>query len=140
MNTPTYKEQFDKITEAYIKGNIEPYKSNFCFCGTIAPEEYSSEGFKNWNNYDGKFVQSKHFYSLIEYGQMEEALFIPLNAYNGRTSSLSGLRLTEEDEGYEDALFTGMCDALDVLKQIHISKGEIIDDVPVFKKRKIQTF
>ncbi len=132
---PSYKEQFDKITEAYIKGEIKPYKSNFCFCGTIAPEEYSADGHKNWNNHDGKFMQHKHFYTLSEYGKMEEALFIPLHAFNGKISGMNIYRLEEGDEGYEDAMFDGMCAALEVLKQIHVHKGDIADEYPVFKKR-----
>ena len=135
MNTPTYKEQFDKITEAYIRGEIKPFNSTFCFCGTLAPEEYSNEGFKNWNDHDGRFNQKKHFYSLEQYGDMEEALFSALGAYTGRMSSF--IKPCLESDEYEDVLFNGMCAALEVLKQIHISKGEVIDETPKFTKREL---
>ena len=39
----------------------------------------------------------------------------------------------------EDKLFEGMCAALEVLKQIHKERGEDVDSVPEFKKRKLQT-
>lgn len=41
------------------------------------------------------------------------------------------------NEQYEAALFAGMSAALDVLKQIHIERGEVIDEVPVFTKRQL---
>lgn len=133
MNKLTYKQAFDKITEAYIRGEIQPYKSNFCFCGTIAPEEYSAEGFKNWNNHDGKFDQAKHFYTLAEYGKMERALFYHLGVPESDRISY-GRGIEKSDEGYEDALFNGMVAALEVLKQIHKDRGENVEDFQFTKR------
>lgn len=39
---------------------------------------------------------------------------------------------------YENKLFNGMVAALEVLKQIHIEHGEVIDEEPVFTKRILQ--
>lgn len=40
---------------------------------------------------------------------------------------------------YEDALFEGMCKALEVLKQIHIERGENVEENDnVFHKRTIK--
>jgi uncharacterized protein YbcC (UPF0753/DUF2309 family) len=39
---------------------------------------------------------------------------------------------------YENELFIAFEKTLERLKQIHISKGEVIDDAPVFKKRILQ--
>lgn len=138
MNQLTYKEAENLIFDAYFKDEILPFKSTFCFCGTLAPNEYSNEGFKNWNNHDGKFDQSKHFYTLNEYARMEEALFIPLGAYNGTISNLSPDHLNEGDIYFEDALFKGMCAALEVLKIIHLQRGEVIDNPVNLKKRELQ--
>jgi len=119
MNTPTYKEQFDKITEAYIKGEIEPYRANFCFCGTLCDNSSSWFGIcevehHNYKHYNGE-----------EYVMMEVAL-------------LDTLRDVDRvDIEWEDKLFEGMVAALEVLKEIHISKGEIIDETPKFSKREL---
>lgn len=145
MNKLTYKEAYDKIIQAYFKDEIQPYDSNFCFCGTLAPEIYSNVGYKNWNNHDGKFDQSKHFYLLKEYYRMELALFKPLCA----TSSVvlpnrpipigyCAGKLKKDAEEYEDALFEGMCAALEVLKEIHRIRGENVDDLPVLTKRNLE--
>src|SRR5688572_14773360 len=35
MNTPTYKEQFDKITTAYINNELQPWQECACFIGNL---------------------------------------------------------------------------------------------------------
>jgi hypothetical protein len=138
---PTYREQYDKIIQAYFKDEIKPYNSNFCFCGTLAPDIYARDGYKNWNNHAGGFNKKQQPYTLEEYYRMEKALFLELNAYEGRidgkTCSLSSKCLERHHDGYEDALFAGMCAALDELKKIHEERGEVIDEVPEFTKRNL---
>jgi hypothetical protein len=138
---PSYREQFNKITEAYIRGEIKPYNAEFCFCGTIA-------GSCKWqlcsNGYNG--------YSLVNYCRMEDALLIVIKnrmieffpgmtKYADCTGDADMLRYEiESHPQYEEALFNGMCAALEVLKQIHIERGEVIDeDIPVFTKRELIT-
>ena len=132
MNTqlPTYEQQFNKITEAYIKDEIEPYDSEFCFCGTLNPYR-NIEGLSMAWNYDlnGVTQQYRHPqpYTYKEYKRMEIALFDNLR------------EVVKGNAGWEERLFSGMCEALEVLKQIHIERGEVIDDTPVFKKRELLT-
>lgn len=116
--TPTYKEQFDKITEAYIKGEIRPYDARFCFCGTLC------DSTSRWFAVCGEVHLDYGVYTGRDYVAMENAL-------------LDKVWMSEHSSLYEDALFEGMCNALEVLKQIHISKGEIIDEVPAFTKREL---
>jgi hypothetical protein len=135
MNTPTYKEQFDKITSAYIKGEIEPMSPSFCFCGTLAEN-------KDWCVLEP--FTNKHGYSSFEYKHMEDALLtelMPLGVERcigwgtptpGRWTGYPNT----DDPTYEDRLFAGMCKALDVLKEIHEFRGEIVDPIP-FKKREL---
>jgi hypothetical protein len=63
---------------------------------------------------------------------MEKALF------SNFRDRFSYDRLNDYPE-YEDELFAGMCAAIDVLKQVHIEHGEVIDEVPVFEKRVLNT-
>lgn len=141
METPTYAEQFNKITEAYIQGKIQPYDREFCFCGTLGYVKTDDMGSK-WDY---------RLYYWDEYHKMEVALLKTLrdetigrdkceSIYIDKPGGAADLRHELKTHvNYEAALFNGMCAALEVLKQIHISRGEIIDDVPQFTKRKLQT-
>lgn len=104
MKQLTYRQAYDKIIDAYFKDEIEPMKQEFCFCGTIAPNG-------NWH-IQGK---GKYPYSTIEYMRMESAL---LNKVGDRIDS----------QDYESDLFEGMSAALEVLKEIHRSRGENVDE------------
>lgn len=132
MNTLTYKQAFDKITEAYLKGEIEPFYPEFCFCGTLC------NGRDSWQN--SSFRQRFHQYSWDEYGRMERALFssMPGVIWVGN-GDIDIDRHPSNNPNYETILFEGMCAALEVLKQIHIERGEIIDEVQVFTKRQLAT-
>lgn len=137
MNNPTYKEQFDKITRAYINDEIQPYDIEFCFCGTLS---YKKDALGWWDT---------DFYCFQDLHNMEFELLntIMVKTIGGNDiyiqSDLDNDNCWEKRDAvknhsnYEDAVFEGMCKALDVLKAIHISKGEVIDEVPAFQKRKL---
>src|SRR5258706_548549 len=62
---PTYKEQFDKVTEAYINGTLEPYRSCACFIGNML-------GGSDWDGF-----RKKDYYGVVgdqntEHGWTEE--------------------------------------------------------------------
>jgi len=120
----THKQAYDKIIDAYFKDEIQPYDAKFCFCGTLAENSY------DWHNRSSNiFEEIKHrdykYYKGVDYARMEHALL----------SNINGLPNYHSD--YETALFSAMSAALDVLKQIHIERGEVIDEVPVFTKREL---
>lgn len=124
MEKLTYKQAFDKITEAYIKGEIRPYNSNFCFCGTLC------DGSSEWRNddYGGIFSNGVHkdfmFYTGKQYAEMERVLLMAIYRHT--------------DENYEELLFNGMTAALEVLKEIHRDRGEDVDAHSlVFEKREV---
>lgn len=119
----TYKQAFDKITEAYIKGEIEPLDPNFCFCGTLCNNETHWYGAFDVHNDYG-------FYKGKEYTKMEAALFSGIQA-----AGVSDIIRGYLHPKYEDALFAGMCAALEVLKQIHRDRGEVIDEMPFVKRQ-----
>lgn len=115
----TYSEAYDKIIQAYFKDELEPYQPNFCFCGNLCDKTdywFVANAVNNTHN-------ASHGYSGLELFEMEQALLRYVNPGP----------YTE----YEDNLFEGMAAALEVLKQIHISRGEIIDEAPTFTKRLI---
>ncbi len=122
----TYKEAYDKIIQAYFKDEIQPYNAKFCFCGTLANGSgwYSGQG----------------GYSYKEYTNMEVAL---LHTITKEFAKLHIWGLNEYEKAnhpeWENFLFEGMCAALEVLKQIHIERGEIIDEGLNLTKRELQT-
>lgn len=125
----TYQEAYNKIIEAYFKDEIIPQNAEFCFCGTL-------------NDHDDDYWVSHYFkkggihYTGQEFQLMEEALFSGLQKY-GFSLDMAHVEMVAFSN-YEDALFNGMCAALEVLKQIHKERGENVDDVPVFTKRTLQ--
>lgn len=119
----TFKQAFDKITEAYIKGEIKVGYSEFCFCGTLTGGNY------NWA-LRSKCVNMAYTYE--EFGRMERALFSVDPESGWEDNGAVADKKVGEDE---DLLFAGMTAALEVLKQIHIERGEVIDESPVFSKR-----
>lgn len=119
MNTlPSYSKQFNKITEAYIKGEIKPNSSIFCFCGNLCDNKGNWAGLSLYSHNDYKGYVGNDFV------RMETALFEKLYTILNRGSIPIWNDLYKEGTPeYEDALFEGMCDALEVLKQIHIERG-----------------
>lgn len=116
----TYKQAYDKIIEAYFKDEIKPYDAKYCFCGTLCDNksDWGKDSFNRIHNDYGDYLG-------VEYVKMERALLAHI---------MDTCRLLPN---YEERLFSGMSAALDVLKQIHIERGEIIDEIPEFTKRNI---
>jgi hypothetical protein len=113
MERLTYKQAYDKIIDAYFKDEIEPYDAKFCFCGTLCDNSVGWMG----NSLTG-IHNNFGSYSGVDYGKMESALFSKID------------RTGRHMPDYEDALFSGMVAALDVLKEIHRSRGEDVDSLP----------
>lgn len=136
----TYKEQYDKIVEAYFKGEIEPYNPMFCFCGNLCD---NTDKWFSW------FLPSKHNsshgYAGVEFVKMEAALLDTIK----NELSLSDFNEWFDEEGnnfepyqhpnYETALFNGMVAALEVLRQIHAERGDVTAIETPLVKRKLQT-
>ncbi len=123
MNKLTYKQSYDKIIDAYFKDEIQPFSLKFCFCGTLCNGSgwYHGVTFPEVNEH---FPHSG--YTGADLGRMEYELLKTVWPIN------------ECDKEWEQALFDGMSAALDVLKQIHIERGDIIDEPQSqFKKREL---
>lgn len=128
----TYHEAYNKIIDAYFKDEIRPNDMNFCFCGTLCDNTS-----RWWTSSIGGGG-----YSNGELRVMEQALFsgFPIETYHGSCGPAFrmefGLAPTNIPD-YENKLFSGMCAALEVLKEIHRARGENVDEVPEFKKRQL---
>lgn len=121
MDKLTYRQAYDKIIEAYFKDEIEPFDSEFCFCGTLAPD------------FDWKYNKGGYPYTNDEYVNMESTLLKVICK-----TTIGFMKARQFDSNYENALFAGMSAALDVLKEIHRSRGEDVDgEFTPFTKREL---
>lgn len=130
MDKLTYRQAYDKIIQAYFKDEIKPNDLAFCFCGTLQGSDkwYFPISYANILLYTGK-----------EYKRMEHALFEAFEEYADQSFPCFHVDYNEETiPDYEERLFKGMSAALDVLKEIHRSRGENVDEViPAFTKREL---
>ncbi len=159
---PTYKQQFDKLTTAYIANKIDPYYDCACFIGNLlggrswcgirrSGSAIGNGQLKEKNelidfNYFGlNFKQGEQFISYRSEGLYtpEDILIMKnnfLHIINKRTVDI------EEGEdlptfaikghpNYENALFEAFESTLEILKVIHERSGEVIDTPFTFIKR-----
>lgn len=128
MKKLTYKEAYDKIIEAYFKDEIIPLNPSFCFCGTLCNNTHE------WSYRTREQHNDGFGYKGDDFVKMEEALLHTMMW--GKREWYGGDRNRYDDPSlYEDALFAGMCAALEVLKQIHKERGEDVNGVQEFTKR-----
>lgn len=140
MEKLTYRQAFDKITEAYIKDEIRPMKAHFCFCGTLANND------SGWQ-FASRHEHTAYPYTVKDFGRMEAALFSPFTELEYEGIGLINDKILWDGNhhkpisvlpNYEERLFQGMCAALEVLKNIHKSRGENVEDFQ-FTKRQLKT-
>lgn len=155
MITITFREQYDKLVKAYLAGEVNPWRSCACFVGNLlnkadtwayliergeeggAMEEllklrkreldYFRENYLKLQDRGEALscirVHGRDMYSPKEIVELE-ALFM-------RTY---GLHTQYEKEINEEKLFEAFEVTLLKLREIHESKGEVIEDY-IFKKR-----
>lgn len=135
MITPTYEQQWKKLTTAYLRNGIQPYKTDFCFCGNLCNNE------TGWFSFVGQqqsietekpaIHHSFGIYTGLELGRMEHALLLAIhkscetfNVYDDDCYVGGKFIAIEQHPNYEQAVFEGMTAALEVLRQIHEAKGD----------------
>lgn len=140
---PPFDVQYQKILDAYMADEIQPFDNQFCFCGTLAMHTYDDD-----LSVDA-IAWSTTEYTAIELKAMEFALLNTINRQTYPNSSILQCLVWEEGQSipkakdahpnYDTALFNGMCAALDVLKTIHESRGEAVDAAFLLPKRQLLT-
>lgn len=137
----TFEKQFNKLTEAYIKNEIKPWDACACFVGNIL---------NNTNTWSfGRvctYPANNKPYELVDNGVIyneillyAEGFYTPEEIVDLENCFLGNITYTKEGtEMYEESLFKAFEKTLDLLKEIHISKGEKIEPFE-FKKRELAT-
>jgi len=152
-----YKIAFDRLTSAYIKNEVNPFKECACFVGNLLQndkkwcyarvnyegEESSWENLMNINVPISNIIKKRNlaldsiqiyadgFYTPEEIFELERCFMITYVKESGIT-----LEGHKEEELKEDALFIAFEKTLDLLKVIHEDHGEEVDVLNYsFKKR-----
>jgi len=140
---PTYQEQFNKLTEAYISNKVDPYYGCGCFVGNLL------NGKGNWElgremliwhrskEYGYQISPKGLHHTLLVLQEECDSLYTPREIFELEKKFLRCYNSLKDQDGEEEALFKAFETTLDLLKEIHISKGEIIDTIPVFTKRQL---
>lgn len=128
---PTYNQQFDLLTRAYINNEVFPMSPCACFVGNIlgntkdwARLRYSKDQIMTPNK-PGLMDPYYNFYTMEEICDLENIF-------------LDSILYICFPVPTENSLFDAFERTLEKLKEIHISKGEVIEDTPVFVKRKLE--
>lgn len=151
----TFKQQFDKLTEAYIKDEVHPYKNCGCFIGNLLNKTSGWSKARYNRNFRGGWEfteicrkemtefatecidrQSEGMYSIGQIYAMESTFLKVLNEET-LNKDICNAKDILTHPNYEEALFKAFCAALDHLKLVHESKGEVVDEFS-FKKRELQ--
>lgn len=151
----SYTTQYNKLTEAYIRNEVNPFMDCNCFVGNLLNNHGSWSGIrnfgrtnnsidfcpilKNYNDFgynygrDTIISNSEGMYTPEDIVSLEKRFLQKFNA-NCNCVFFDKNHTTLEEE---EALFIAFESTLDLLKEIHISKGEVIDDSPKFVKREL---
>lgn len=157
MNTPTYKEQWQKITSAYLNNELEPYDGCACFIGNMLNKKNSWEDLRGGMPCMGRgyvepiygedYKRGLKFINSEAHGVYTPGNIVKLeNNFLGIIYEKCGGDTISDDLGfdkvikahpnYEQALYEAMVSTLELLRQIHISKGEDVDALPL-KRREV---
>lgn len=158
-----FKVQFDKLTEAYIRGEVKPFDPCACFIGNLLNKTAMWGGLRNFigkinhrnSSYDvvrfldacdSVLIEGEGTYTPEEIIELEYIFMAAVNEEYTRMYQKEHGILPPFDEGpsgyvcnndmYEEALFLAFEKALDKLREIHESKGEKVDDF-IFTKREL---
>lgn len=152
MNHPTYEQQWQKITSAYLNDELDHNDNCACFVGNLLnnTESWSElrKEFGEVKNYKKLSLSEKMEYSLNNIALMlesrgmytdQDVLDLEHTFLDEISKSLYGESIDEKDrlgystydlkeweneEGFEDALYGSMLATLEQLRKIHAKKGD----------------
>ena len=134
--TPKYAEQYQKITSAYMKNQLNPWNECACFIGNLLNNK--GEWSRGRDVHTGTIcddplaknsilqsencvrVESNGFYTYQEVLDMENNFLRVIGS--GRIAHM------DKKDIDENLLFKAMESTLDMLRKLHESKGEIVDN------------
>jgi hypothetical protein len=138
----SYEQQYNKLTEAYIRNEVQPFTACGCFCGNLVKGEADADKWRI-NAHAG---QGTGGYSPLELRAMEKVFMKAIRL--GTVGKGEGMiqyvkthkNLVLNHPNYENALFNAFAEALTMLKLIHQHNHSEAAVKPshTFKKRQLQ--
>lgn len=156
MEQPTYKEQYDKIVRAYLRNELEPFENCACFIGNLL------NGTTMWSVGRKASILRETTRSVITGSIKTHLIGVPVcEVDSGACLRIAKISVKAESHGlYEfadimameqnflftylkdredwlsadDSLFHALYSTLEMLRLIHISKGEDVDAIPLTKR------
>lgn len=146
MNTPTYEQQWQKITEAYTNNKLEPYVSCACFIGNLLNNTDDWSMGRICTDYQSPFLVIRQASRDSEYCDVDGAIKSIMEQSEGMYTlsqiiemEQTFLRAIAGDEHNEDKIFQGMVLSLEALRKIHEAKGDPTAKEIKLEKRILQT-
>lgn len=142
-------DQYNKIVNAYMQNKLNPSICEACFVGNLLNNN-GKWGFGRLvtngsttdpliTNIDKTIAlaclmqEASGFYTMAEIAKIEQVFLGTLSETGKYNIDLSD----HKSPRYEERLFKAMEVTLEHLKALHIAKGEIIEDNPIFSKREL---
>lgn len=137
---PTFKQQYDKIVGAYLRNELDPHNGCACFVGNLLNKN------REWEKirvpYAGSHYLDTHFKSrLVPERQNYMIGEACVKSLSNNLYSAEDVRQLEQNflqifnkNMDEESLFSAMESTLLMLRQMHESKGETVEDY-IFEKR-----
>jgi hypothetical protein len=145
MKQYSYQDQWNKLTTAYVNGKVQPQDPCCCFIGNLLN---NASGWIGCRTSFGQTYASPNITLFPrESGLISERGLECIQKQSGGLYTPKDiiameqlfLRTVNQPGDYEENLFKAFCVTLDLLKDIHIAAGEVIDESPVFVKRELKT-
>lgn len=149
-----FKEQFDKLTRAYIEGKVNPYSHCACFVGNLLNESEVWRDIRTGcrslshllspiNDFEARWSAraiktiSQGTYTYRQIATLEVLFITTFEEHCGRSVSERFIPKWNEYENSEEALFIAFEKTLELLKAMHEMMGEKVDDFE-FKRREVK--
>lgn len=151
MNIIPFRTQYDKIVSAYIKNELNPTKCNACFVGNLLNNKtdwaigrtVDNGIIDEYNEYAGLaiecvFDESKGSYTREEVVALERIFLSEIMGpeYKGYSNVRCNGR-HDPNNDFEERLFRAMEITLLALKELHESKGDVVEPYN-FTKRQLE--
>jgi len=147
---PTYLEMYNKIVGAYMRNELNPFKPCACFIGNMLN---GKSGWACARSFDENGRGHKEIYFFSEetikqsnlaleevnsFYTIEDIIYLEdlfLNTLHNKWIKMYPFEVKMLHD-YEDRLFRAMEVTLEALKELHIEKGEVVEN-PIFTKRQL---
>lgn len=127
----TFREQFDKLVKAYMNDEVRPQNSCACFIGNLLDGEGCWYVFKDWDLSTPQY-EFDHANELINH--ISDGTYTPKELLRIEGAFM---RIWLKGGRNEESLYKAFEHALILLRNLHESKGEVIDDYVFVKREKI---